>query len=107
MQVVLRGPNEGWGLDHRTIHGLSGPRIVFMAGGKLGWFDMNNLLIEVATALVHLAIAALVVDWVMLHVVPDTQFSQFKYRDTEHTEVVYSRAYSNPQGISDGSAMML
>jgi len=65
IQVVQRGSNEGYGANHRTIHALNGLRVVFMAGGKLGWFDLQNFVLVLVSMVGLLALASIVVDWFM------------------------------------------
>merc|ERR1711959_197396 len=80
VQVVQKGSNP----HKRTIHHLFGPRVVFDAGGKLGFFQFNSLVIQLTTSLAMFALATTIVDVLMLYVLPNREkYELFKYQDIE------------------------
>merc|ERR1711881_669645 len=80
VQVVQKGSNP----HKRTIHHLFGPRVVFDAGGKLGFFQFNSLVIQLTTSLAMFALATTIVDVLMLYVLPNREkYTTFKYEEIE------------------------
>jgi len=118
VEVVQRGANTGYGASHRAVHSLHGPRILFQAGGVVGWFSWNQLLIELTTLMIHFTVAAFVVDYFMLHCLPDAEsIASLKYTDknvmvddldddhvlkkgshTQYTRVYRRKAMEDPMG---------
>jgi len=66
VQVVQRGSNSGYGANHRSVHVLAGPRFIFGAGGKLGWFDDYDFMLVLITLIGMFGMSSILVDWFML-----------------------------------------
>merc|ERR1711924_154205 len=78
-QVVQRGSGKQ-GRTQRTVHQLFGPRIVFQVGGKLGEFQLNNMLVQLLTLLAVFAVTTIIVDLLMISALPRQQvYRQLKY----------------------------
>lgn len=88
-QVVQKGSsNQG-----RTIHYLFGPRIVFSVGGTVGKFQTNSLLLQLSTSIAMFAVATTLVDFLMLYILPNSDFyTHQKYEDVDE-EVIYAGNY--------------
>lgn len=83
VQVVQKGSN----IHKRTIHHLYGPRVVFDAGGKLGQFQLNQLIIQLTTSLAMFALATTIVDFLMLYVLPNrVRYEAYKYQEENEEE---------------------
>jgi len=66
VQVLQRGSNSGYGANHRSVHVLAGPRFIFQAGGKLGWFDVQDFMLVLITMIGMFGMSSILVDWFML-----------------------------------------
>jgi hypothetical protein len=68
----------------RIIHHLHGPRIVVMTKGKLGQADFNTVVIQLTTSIALLALANLVVDFILMHFMRARgMYQQIKFMDDE------------------------
>lgn len=72
------------GAVQRTIVDRHGIRIVFLQTGKIGTFDFQNFLVQMAASLGLLAMATVVVDLLAVRVLKQREFySQCKFMDVK------------------------
>lgn len=80
VQVVQRGVNK----KMRIIHDLFGPRFVFGAAGKVGTFQVNNLILQISTSVAMFAVSTMLVDILMCYCLAEKdRYYNTKYEESE------------------------
>ena len=73
-----------FGLNRRKITNLHGIKIIFIQTGKIGMFNIQETIVQLATSLGLLAVASLVIDIAMLQLMPQRKwYEKAKFTETK------------------------